>query len=343
MDSPRFSQFDVSVTTYRTIQNHEIQAYVLIPKNISPGKHPLIVKIHGGGSVAKPPQTSSLSPTNNPQVAGSGIYPIWFAQYLLTLALQNSAIIIAPNYRLLPESSAPEMISDISNFWTWLRTPAFQNSLPSTITADLSRTLLYGDSAGGHLAVLSALTEPENTIKACIAAYPQLDIESEWFNEKFEKHPFGVPMLPTSILDGHLEAMDPETSKRELCSDTQDPTERLSLILVAMQQGRFKEMFGDEEHVYPFRVLEKVAGEKKRNGEGKGKVPYLWIYHGDGDSVLPVEGSTKFAGKWSEEFGEESLKFYVETGAEHGFDCEADVDVGWVKDGLEVVKGVWLG
>lgn len=51
MDSAKFSQFNVSVKTYKSVRGHEIQAYILVPKNISPGPHPVIVKIHGGGSV----------------------------------------------------------------------------------------------------------------------------------------------------------------------------------------------------------------------------------------------------------------------------------------------------
>lgn len=148
-------------------------------------------------------------------------------------------------------------------------------------------------------------------------------------------------MLPTEILDKHIEAMDSDPSKRELISDTPDPNERLQLILVAVQQGRFIEMFGDEEDVYPLRVLEKVAAEVR--GEGKErKMPFLWLYHGEKDSVLPVEGTTKLGARWKEIFGDEGLKMHVEMGAEHGFDCEADVEVGWMREGLEEIEGVWL-
>ncbi|KAG4029792.1 hypothetical protein MFRU_014g00910 [Monilinia fructicola] len=322
MDSPKFAQFDISVVTFKTVQNHDIQTYILIPKNISPGPHPVIVKIHGGGSVA-----------------GSGIQPDWFATYLLTLAVQRSAIILAPNYRLLPESSAPEMISDISTFWSWLRSPSLRASLPPHLTPSLTHTLLYGDSAGGHLAVLSSLTQPEGTIRACIAAYPQLDIESPYFNTASEKHPFGSPMLPADLLTSHLASLNPDPTKRTLISETPNSQERLPLILVALQQGRYKELFGSEEHVYPFRVLEKKIQEG-----GRPNLPFLWIYHGERDSVLPVEGSEKFARRWQEGFGEEGVRLYVHRGenSDHGFDCELDVDVEWVRDGLDVVSSVWL-
>lgn len=60
--------------------------------------------------------------------------------------------------------------------------------------------------------------------------------------------------------------------------------------------------------------------------------------------MLPVEGSEKFARRWQEGFGEEGVRLYVHRGenSDHGFDCELDVDVEWVRDGLDVVSSVWL-
>lgn len=52
MESPKYMRFNVSAVTFKIVHGHEIQAYVLVPKNISPGKHPLLVKIHGGGFVS---------------------------------------------------------------------------------------------------------------------------------------------------------------------------------------------------------------------------------------------------------------------------------------------------
>jgi len=47
-----FNQFTIP---YKTINQHEITTDILIPKGIKPGKHPLLVRIHGGGLVSTIP------------------------------------------------------------------------------------------------------------------------------------------------------------------------------------------------------------------------------------------------------------------------------------------------
>jgi cephalosporin-C deacetylase-like acetyl esterase len=54
MDSPKYAKFDVSDVSYKVVNGHDIKAYVLTPKNISPGKHPIVVKFHGGFFVRAP-------------------------------------------------------------------------------------------------------------------------------------------------------------------------------------------------------------------------------------------------------------------------------------------------
>jgi acetyl esterase/lipase len=80
---------------------------------------------------------------------------------LLDLCLTTPAILIAPDYRLLPEASGIDLLNDVEDFWIWLH-----NTLP-TLTAswnavpDLSRLACTGQSAGGYLAVQSALLYPQ--------------------------------------------------------------------------------------------------------------------------------------------------------------------------------------
>lgn len=47
----RFDTFNFYQTSYKKIDNHKIEVDILVPKGISPGKHPLLVKWHGGGLV----------------------------------------------------------------------------------------------------------------------------------------------------------------------------------------------------------------------------------------------------------------------------------------------------
>jgi cephalosporin-C deacetylase-like acetyl esterase len=48
----RFDHFNVYTTSYKKIGDHGIEVNVLVPKGISPGKHPVVVRWHGGGLVS---------------------------------------------------------------------------------------------------------------------------------------------------------------------------------------------------------------------------------------------------------------------------------------------------
>lgn len=48
MDSPKYSKFDVSAVTYKVVNGQDIKAFVLTPKDIPTGNHPVVVKFHGG-------------------------------------------------------------------------------------------------------------------------------------------------------------------------------------------------------------------------------------------------------------------------------------------------------
>lgn len=50
----RFDSLNVYTTSYKKIGDHEIEVNILVPKGISPGKYPLMVKWHGGGLVSNP-------------------------------------------------------------------------------------------------------------------------------------------------------------------------------------------------------------------------------------------------------------------------------------------------
>lgn len=44
----KFSKFDILETPYKVVNSQGIKAYVLTPKTITLGKHPIIVEFHGG-------------------------------------------------------------------------------------------------------------------------------------------------------------------------------------------------------------------------------------------------------------------------------------------------------
>lgn len=250
-------------------------------------------------------------------------------EYLLV----NNAIMVSADYRLLPESNGLEILSDIQDFWSWLRDsfPSYLATVNLSISADMGKIILHGASAGGYLAAQSALSlAPQGTLKAVIATYPMIDLADPWYSvASTTRSPFGTPQLPVSVLTEHLEKMVPGQA---VTSAT--PPDRLALAIVAVQQGKFPSLLkSDDDSLFPLRVLEKLSGDEE--------VPFLFVFAGKEDSAVPYTETTVLAEKWEAKFGKGSVLAKIETG-DHGLDAEATLETAWLKEGLNVVTKKWL-
>jgi len=306
MDSPKYAKFDISEVTYKVVNGQDIKAFIMIPKNTSTGKHPVMAKFHGGSFVT-----------------GASLYPDWFPQWALDYALLNSAIFIIPDYRLMPESTGLDIYEDLSDFWKWVRDGSLQKHLDSFkpgVEADLSKVLAYGESAGGTLAIQSGFTQP-GFIKAVIATYPGMNI-----GVKRDRPIMGAPTVPPEVLESHLKAMVPGKIVTSAL-----PPERMQLWLSMAQQERTQAFFGTDESLFPMKVLAKIED-----------APFMLIMHGSEDTVVPVKGSYDFEDAARKKFGPGKVELIVQPG-EHGFDGEATLESPWLKQGLEKVTKLWLG
>lgn len=99
--------------------------------------HPLVIWIHGGG-------------WSRGDSRGNGAITD-FPAALAGLAARGY-VVAAVNYRLSGEAQFPAQIQDVNAAIAWLKTNAARYGI------DPSRVLLWGGSAGGHLAALAALT-----------------------------------------------------------------------------------------------------------------------------------------------------------------------------------------
>lgn len=86
------------------------------------------------------------------QIGGSSLFLPWLSDWVIELALQENAIIVSPDYRLLPESTGSDILDDMDDFWKWLSAGGVENALQSgghgDVTTDLTNTLVLGESAG---------------------------------------------------------------------------------------------------------------------------------------------------------------------------------------------------
>lgn len=313
-DNSRFEPFNITTHPYKIVNGQEIDLHVLLPKNIHTGKRPIMIHLHGGFLIT-----------------GDALYPDWSAQWALNYQLQHSAIRISANYRLLPESNGLEIISDISDLLGWVEIdlPLYLNRIGSSITPDLEKLIIYGESAGGYLAIQAGLMRPQ-LVKAVIAAYPVTYWDSDWYSKaSTDKSPFGAPQLPRSVIDDHVASIKPGTIVTKAT-----PPARLPIAMAALQHGLFGKLLGEGDSLRPDRVLAKMSKEEK--------VPYLYVYHGKQDSAVPCEQSVRYLGEWKDKFGEESAIGEFQDG-EHGFDGEAKLEDKWMQRGLKGVTKAWIG
>lgn len=81
------------------------------------------------------------------QITGASLYAEWFQPWLIQYALLHKAIIVSPDYRLMPEATGMEIFEDILDAWNWVYKdlPAH---LGNDIKPDFDKILIEGDSAG---------------------------------------------------------------------------------------------------------------------------------------------------------------------------------------------------
>ena len=309
----KLAPFNIHEITYKTVFNTPIDATILIPKSIKPGKYPVLVRWHGGYLVS-----------------GARMFLPFFQQWVFDFALSHSAIIVVPDYRLMPESSGLDILEDVADFWSWTcnSLPEELKKISSDISIDLKRIAVVGESAGGYLSVQSALLHPEVGIKAVMAQYPILDVASDFFKKAYKKPISGLPQQPQDLVENHIASMK---TGSVVVADPSDPPSRLGLAFAIVQQGRYLELLGEGPEVRPLENLKAFKGE----------LPFLFICHGNQDSAVPVEGTRMFEKLLREMRPDAKVKFAYEDG-EHGFDEACTLETPWLMEGLREVQKAWL-
>lgn len=130
-----------------------IEVDIFVPKKNPQRKvRPVLVRIHGGFLVSPNILYRKASLNHDHQITGSSLFPAWFSKWILDFAELHDAIIISPNYRLLPEVKGVDILRDMQNFWAWIQAERPQQHLSSIgrsdIVLDISQMLLVGESAG---------------------------------------------------------------------------------------------------------------------------------------------------------------------------------------------------
>jgi acetyl esterase/lipase len=157
-----FPGLKVTTTPYKVVNGHEILVGVMVPEKLAPGKRPIIVRFHGGFLVC--PQClmffSLIACILSVFLQFTGGHAIWFQPWLKEYAKLHSAIVVAADYRLMPEHNGLHMMEDLDDLWDWIfnKLPSF---LGGDVEVDLDRILIKGDSAGSFLMSRLSITLTE--------------------------------------------------------------------------------------------------------------------------------------------------------------------------------------
>lgn len=131
------------------------------------------------------------------------------------LAKQSNAVVVSVDYRLAPEHKFPAAHDDALAAYRWLTTKA------STINGDPKLLALAGESAGGNLAIATAIAAHESGLTApkhVLSVYPvaQSNTDSESYLKYADAIPLNRPMMLWFISHATSSAADSKDSRIDL-------------------------------------------------------------------------------------------------------------------------------
>ena len=231
----------------------------------------------------------------------------------------------------MPEANGLDILQDVADLFSWLKSPSnLASYLPQGVKADVDHVLVTGESAGGWLALQSALLPAsKQMISAVISHYPMIDMRDPHYTGDHEKQLFTpvVPQLDRSILQDYIANM-----KEGLVVTSAVPPDRVPLVISFLQQGAYKDFFGNENVLYPLEVLEDVTS-----------LPPTWILHGTADTVIPVDGTYEYERRVREKLPNAKFHVHYDKNSDHGFDNDTNInlDTEWIKEGLTFIHPYW--
>lgn len=186
----------------------------------------LIMHFHGGGFVSQ----------------SSSSHQVYLKEWCAEV---QDAVLLSVDYKLAPEHRFPVALHECVYSYIW----ALQNA--SRLGTLAERVVFAGDSAGGNLAIATAMMATELGFRppdGITVAYPALYINSAWSPSRLLS--FFDPMLPLNVLELCLMSYIPEgeegVKKNALLSPALASTEQLrSLPPVTMVCGSLDPLLDD--------------------------------------------------------------------------------------------------
>ncbi|KAJ4007325.1 hypothetical protein NW766_010009 [Fusarium irregulare] len=269
---------------------------------------------------------------------GHALFAPFFAKWVDKLALQNDAIIISPDYRLLPSANGlQDILEDVEDGWQWSksRLPAIMKERFPGIGLDFGRTMLVGGSAGGYCATQLSLSHPDE-FNSLALVYPLIDIDDRIFTTGPHPDEPNVLRFPDEdILPKEETLAWIEKVRRTPASRA--GFERTPFAVSACQNGIFASHILDPKGLNKdeFRPLNRIEAGAKLSKS-------MWIMHGDEDSTVHIRASDKFVKLVSEKSPETKVRYDVVPGEDHGFDFDEKRWESFEAEALDFAAKAWL-
>lgn len=198
------------------------------------------------------------------------------------LAARGYAV-AAIEYRLAPDHVYPAQLDDVRAATNWLRTRHDE------LGFDPERVVLYGRSAGAHLALLGAYTWRADWVKAVVALYPPADLTWSWH------HPsnplvLNTPETLSAFMGGALDE-SPEQAERYAEASPYTHTRRALPPTLLIHGGR-DELVSQEQS-------RRLAARLHEQGAPAYLLALPWATHGCEANLAGPSGQlTTFAVDW---------------------------------------------
>lgn len=155
-----------------------------------------------------------------------------------------------------------------------------------------------------------------------------IDLKDAWYSEPGKKLICGQspPSFPDGWLDQQLAAARSVKPITERIPVEGEP----DLFVASLLEGKYTQILGSDSKLFPLENLKAVT-------EKVGALTPMWMFHGEKDTIIPMNGTLKFVQE-----AREGVRETIIPGAEHGFDDDSvGLETDWVIEGREWLETHW--